>query len=165
MRFLSGSGAAGLRGMPRKTGLVTRPFLDLPKSALLAYLERKGLPYSVDSTNAGDDYSRNRLRHHVLPALQGSFSGWEAGVALSARKAGLDEEALALDAGRFAFRRQGRKLVTGTDLLDEPDAVRYRAFLSAAGSLSEGRRVPIRHVAAAFAALDSAALSYLGGGL
>jgi len=165
MRFLSGGGAAGLRGMPRKSGLVFRPFLDLPKSALLAYLERKGLPYSVDSTNAGDDYSRNRLRHRLLPVLGQYFPGWEAGTALSARKAGMDEEALALRAGRFAFSRQGRNLVTGTELLDEPDAVRYRAFLSAAGSLSKGRRVPFRLVEAVFAALDSGATSYRGGGL
>ena len=165
MRFLSGSGAAGLRGMPRKSGLVMRPFLDLPKAVLLAYLERSGLPYSVDSTNAGDDYSRNRLRHRVLPALEESFPGWAAGVALAARKAGMDEEALALDAERHAFRRQGRRFVAAEDLLDEPDALRFRAFLSAAGNLSGGRRVPFRLAAAAFAALDSGARSYRGGGL
>ena len=165
MRFLSGSGAAGLRGMPRKSGLVLRPFLDLPKAALIAYLERKGLPYSVDSTNAGDDYSRNRLRHRVLPALGESFPGWAAGVALTAHKAGMDEEALALAAERHAFRREGGRFVAAADLLDKPDALRFRAFLSAAGCLSSGRRVPFRLAAAAFAALDSGARSYRGGGL
>lgn len=165
MRFLSGSGAAGLRGIPRKSGLVVRPFLDLPKSALLAYLERKGLPYSVDSTNAGDDYSRNRLRHRVLPVLCGYFPGWESGVALSARKAGLDEEALARSAEKFAFRRSGRNLEADEALLGEPDALRYRAFLAAAGTLSAGRRVPFRLVVAAFAALDSGGRCYRGGGL
>jgi len=165
MRFLSGSGAAGLRGMPGKSGLVMRPFLELPKAALLAYLEGRGLPYSVDSTNAGDDYLRNRLRHRVLPALEESFPGWAAGVALTAHKAGMDEEALALGAGLHAFRPQGRGFVTGADLLDQPDALRFRALLSAAGSLSRGRRVPFRLVAAAFAALDAGAPSYRGGGL
>jgi tRNA(Ile)-lysidine synthase len=165
MRFLSGSGAAGLRGMPRESGLVVRPFLGLSKTELLAYLERRGLPFSTDSTNAGEDYARNRLRHRVLPVLERFFPGWEAGVGLSARKAGMDEEALALRAGGFAFGWQGRNLVAGAALLDEPDAVRYRALLSAAGSLSKGRRVPFRLVEAAFAALDSGARSYRGGGL
>lgn len=164
MRFLSGSGAAGLAGMKRESGMVIRPFLDLPKASLLEYLEREGLPYFVDSTNAGDAYARNRLRHHVLPALARSFPGWAGGVALSSLKAALDEEALGAAAAASAFQRAGRNFIADLSLLSRPDAVRLRAFLAAAGALSRGRKVPFRLASAAFAALDGGAASYRGGG-
>lgn len=164
MRFLSGSGAAGLRGMRRESGMVIRPFLELPKASLLEYLAREGLPYFVDSTNEGDAYARNRLRHHVVPALSAFSPGWAKGVALSARKAAFDEEALGSEAASAAFRRAGRIFIADLTLLSKPDAIRLRAFLATAGELSRGRKVPFRLATAALAALDGGATSYRGGG-
>ncbi len=36
---------------------------------MLAYLEQEGQPYRVDRTNADMSYTRNRIRHQLLPHL------------------------------------------------------------------------------------------------
>ncbi len=74
LHLTRGAGARGLAGIPacRPLGeglFVARPLLTVPKTAILDYVGRRGLPYVTDSTNGADDCRRNRLRHTVLPAL------------------------------------------------------------------------------------------------
>lgn len=65
-----GSGLKGLCGIPPVRGLIVRPLLETGTDEILAYLKKYGIPHVEDSTNAGDDYARNRLRHRVLPRLR-----------------------------------------------------------------------------------------------
>lgn len=51
-------------------GLVlVRPLLEISRAALEAYAHEHELTWVEDPTNATDDYARNSLRHHVMPAL------------------------------------------------------------------------------------------------
>ena len=62
-----GSGLKGLCGIaPVREGVI-RPILCLDRREAEAYLEERGIVWRTDSTNDGDDYSRNRIRHHILP--------------------------------------------------------------------------------------------------
>ncbi len=75
LNLLRGTGARGLGGIPplRKTKegvTLLRPLLTVPRQALLDYLEENGMEHREDSSNAGDEYTRNRLRHRVLPLLR-----------------------------------------------------------------------------------------------
>ncbi len=77
-----GSGIKGLGGIapvgrdPVSGNMVIRPLLCLERREVEAYLEERGIRWCADSTNAGDDYSRNRIRHHILPyAEQAVFGG------------------------------------------------------------------------------------------
>jgi tRNA(Ile)-lysidine synthase len=167
MRAFSGSSSAGLRGMAAISGPFCRPLLGLGKAELLSYLEERGVGYSLDSTNSGEDYLRNRLRHGVIPRLDEAFPAWSAGLLATAAKAAEDEEALAAWAGRSGFRPgEGAKALRApASLLGEPAAVRRRAFLSAASGLLPGRRISSRLADAAFKALGKGARRYVGGGL
>ncbi|MBQ7919515.1 MAG: tRNA lysidine(34) synthetase TilS [Lachnospiraceae bacterium] len=62
-----GSGLAGLSGIRPVRGKVVRPLLCLERSEIEEYLGRKEIAYCHDRTNDGDDYTRNRIRHHILP--------------------------------------------------------------------------------------------------
>jgi len=167
MRLFGGSGAAGLRGIPEERGPFLRPFLSLPKKELLEYLESRGLEYSIDSTNASDDYLRNRARSILVPALDSAIPGWRKGLERTSRAAALDEEALAAAAARAGFSaRPGGMLEAGPELLSSPDAVAARAIVSAAGELLGGGRFPWRVALAALKALRSGnGGSYAGAGL
>jgi tRNA(Ile)-lysidine synthase len=72
MRLARGSGLGGLAGMRRETGLdgaiLARPFLDLPKSRLVATCRAEGWPFLYDPSNADPRFARTRLRR-LLPAL------------------------------------------------------------------------------------------------
>ncbi len=95
MRFCTGSGTAGLRGIPEANGHIVRPLLGVSKNQIYAYLASKGQRYRTDSTNASDDYLRNKVRHEVLPVLLSVFPSLRASLGMVSIKAGLDEAALA----------------------------------------------------------------------
>lgn len=64
-----GSGLRGIRGMlPVRDGII-RPLLDCDREEIEGYLEELGIPYETDSTNLGNEYTRNRIRNHVIPML------------------------------------------------------------------------------------------------
>ena len=65
-----GTGLKGLCGIPPKRDEYIRPLLLLTREEIEAYLRCHGLEHIEDSSNATDDYSRNRLRHHVSPVLR-----------------------------------------------------------------------------------------------
>ena len=65
-----GSGIRGLSGMAPVSGEIIRPFLCLERKEIDHYLEERKILHVLDSTNLSDDYTRNRIRHHILPALE-----------------------------------------------------------------------------------------------
>ncbi len=69
-RMTRGSGLKGLCGIPRRRGTIIRPLLSFGRSELEELCAARGIEYMTDSTNKTDDYSRNRLRHRVVPVLK-----------------------------------------------------------------------------------------------
>lgn len=63
-----GSGMKGLRGMRPKRDYVIRPLLCLRRQEIEDYLNGQGILFCTDESNEEDDYTRNRIRHHILPA-------------------------------------------------------------------------------------------------
>jgi tRNA(Ile)-lysidine synthase len=67
-RLAKGSGLDGLSSMSalQESGygdlMLARPFLDIPKSRLLATCAALGVPYVIDPSNASDNFARVRLR-------------------------------------------------------------------------------------------------------
>jgi len=94
MRFCTGSGAAGLRGIPAATGFVRRPLLGVTRAEILSYLDSEGRSFREDSTNGTDEYLRNRVRHNVVPILAETFPSLRSALETSSGKARIDEDAL-----------------------------------------------------------------------
>jgi len=73
-RWLRGTtlrGLAGIRVIQGLPGLtLIRPLLGADKSQLIAYADALDIPYCTDETNASTLYTRNMLRHEVVPALK-----------------------------------------------------------------------------------------------
>ena len=79
-RLLRGSGTRGMGGIPptRPMGqtpngtplTVVRPLLEWTRQDVQATCKILGLTYVTDSTNNDIEYTRNRLRHTVIPALE-----------------------------------------------------------------------------------------------
>lgn len=98
LQALRGAGPPGLAAMPRQVlrdGIVwARPWLDLPREAIEAYLKRHRLVYVDDASNADPRHVRNALRHVVWPALLDAFADAETALAASARRAAEAAECL-----------------------------------------------------------------------
>lgn len=79
MHLLRGAGLAGLRGMsyrslpnPWSQSLsLVRPLLSSWRAEVLAYVERGGLDPVLDPSNQDAAFFRNRLRHELIPFLEG----------------------------------------------------------------------------------------------
>ena len=73
LNLLRGTGIRGLSGMASINGNIWRPLLNVTRADIIDYLKDIGQDYVTDSTNARNDYRRNRLRNIVLPALETQF--------------------------------------------------------------------------------------------
>jgi tRNA(Ile)-lysidine synthase len=75
--ILRGTGLNGLCGMEPKGGgmfgNIIRPLLFATKNEIIAYANEKHLSWREDSSNQTNDYSRNLLRHEVLPVVACQF--------------------------------------------------------------------------------------------
>src|SRR5207247_2143408 len=74
-RLLRGTGLQGLRGISPHRELVSgvqlvRPLLQTSRADLIAYLGERRQPFREDSSNADLSFTRNRIRHELLPLLK-----------------------------------------------------------------------------------------------
>lgn len=65
-----GTGVRGLIGIRAVHGNIRRPLIEVSKSEVLRYCEENQIPYVTDSTNSDTKYTRNRIRHKVIPELK-----------------------------------------------------------------------------------------------
>lgn len=65
-----GTGLRGMSGIRPVNGRIIRPLLCASRREIEAFLAQRGLSYCEDSTNGEDAYTRNRIRHHILPYAQ-----------------------------------------------------------------------------------------------
>ena len=70
IHLVRGTGLRGLGGISPVNGDVIRPMLTVTRQEVLAFLEEYCLDFVEDSSNAGDEFLRNRLRHGVMPLLK-----------------------------------------------------------------------------------------------
>ncbi len=94
LNMVRGSGIDGLCSIPRIRDNIIRPLLDVSRSEILAYNEENGLCFVTDSSNLADDYSRNKLRHSVMPVLGDISSGYLDCISRAARLLSRDAEFL-----------------------------------------------------------------------
>ncbi|HET6879255.1 MAG TPA: tRNA lysidine(34) synthetase TilS [Pirellulales bacterium] len=78
-RIVRGTGIAGLAGMRRARPLsqgvtLLRPLLTVRRRELLDYLTSLGQCFREDATNAERRFTRNRLRHELLPQLAQQYN-------------------------------------------------------------------------------------------
>jgi tRNA(Ile)-lysidine synthase len=68
--LVKGTGTKGLRGIPVRRDNIIRPLLFAPREEIEAYQQEHDLEFREDSSNAEDKYTRNKIRHQVIPLLK-----------------------------------------------------------------------------------------------
>ena len=75
MNLLRGSGPLGLSGIPPVRDTVTvRPLINLTRAHILDYLDHRQLKYVTDPSNQDTRFTRNRIRHELLPTIKRDFN-------------------------------------------------------------------------------------------
>jgi len=75
MNLFRGAGLRGMRGLAPKEGDLVRPLILLEKEEILEYLVREGIAFREDPTNLDTSFTRNWVRHELLPKVRTRFSG------------------------------------------------------------------------------------------
>ncbi|MBD3300777.1 MAG: tRNA lysidine(34) synthetase TilS [Candidatus Moranbacteria bacterium] len=74
LNLVRGSGIKGLGAMAFESAnfdlKIIRPMLDLKKSEIINYLNKKKVPYRIDKSNLSLKYSRNKIRHQIIPLFE-----------------------------------------------------------------------------------------------
>jgi len=65
-----GTGLSGLCGIKPVRDNVIRPLLCLEREEIELYLKKHNISYCHDASNDKDEYSRNKIRHHVIPCAE-----------------------------------------------------------------------------------------------
>ena len=147
MRLLRGSGIAGLSAMAHETErdgiMLWRPFLDVPKSRLVATLNRAGIAFADDPTNRDVAFTRPRLRALLSAlAVEGGDARTFARLAARLARANAAVEVLTEGAARYLLLKEGSTTVidgsnSGGESFDAeafaamPEEIRLRLLMRA----------------------------------
>ncbi|HEU4781385.1 MAG TPA: tRNA lysidine(34) synthetase TilS [Steroidobacteraceae bacterium] len=110
LQLLRGAGVTGLAAMPAfapfARGFIARPLLDMPRTQIEAIARRAQLRWIEDPSNDDTRFSRNYLRHRLMPLIREHWPGADKALvrsaALMAEAAALLNERAAQDLARLA---------------------------------------------------------------
>ncbi len=74
LHLLRGAGLAGLSGIRYQNNRIIRPLLACSHQKILAYLKKNKLPFCLDKTNLDPAFTRNRIRHELIPLLTREYN-------------------------------------------------------------------------------------------
>lgn len=149
LHLARGCGLRGLGGIPPVRDNLLRPMLDITRRDVEQWLLVHGIAHVEDSSNASDDYARNRVRHAAMPALErvnGAFARHATQTAALLRE---DEAYLSELAAAFLAQYVLEAGIPTEALLRLARPVRARVFRALAGE-----RLSQAHVEALHALCD-----------
>lgn len=145
MRFLQGSGCAGLGGISCRRGIFVRPLLNVSREDIETYLKALGISWRTDSTNFDVQYLRNRIRHRLIPFLKENFPGFEKSLVSGSEKAVLEraciESLVPFDFWSLSESSEGAKALL-SDFLAVSEAVQVRLLYKAFDLIGGAGRFP-----------------------
>ena len=145
-----GAGLSGLCGIPNsrptENGVVIRPILSMEKKDIIAFCNSHGINYVTDSTNADNEYTRNKIRNQIIPLLKEINSG----VVKNASRAteSLKDDSLCLQSMASWFKDELGKdfSVELEKLCGSPSSIVNRALISIYDEISGGKTLEATHV-------------------
>lgn len=72
-----GASLAGICGIPPVRGKIIRPLIEFSREQIEGYALEHGLDFVTDSTNLTNEYTRNKIRHEVIPVMKEINPGFE----------------------------------------------------------------------------------------
>ena len=127
LNLIRGTGLRGMGGIPPVRGNVLRPMLHVTRAEIEDYMTERGIPHVEDSTNALDIYSRNRIRHEVMPVLKEMNPAFLRSASRTTELLRRDGEYLDLLAERFLEEHRLENTLPVQELAALPEPVKSRS--------------------------------------
>ena len=141
LHLIRGSGLQGLTGIRPRQGRLVRPLLTTTSREIEDYLELYHIPHVEDSTNQDDAYTRNQVRHQVIPLLDEINPWFVPRMADTIRYLRSDNDYLSAQAAAVARRARpagdGGLSISAALLASQPDPIAVRIVSCLLGRLGE----------------------------
>ena len=124
--MMRGAGARGISGIPPVRDNIIRPMIYIPKADITAALDGCGVAYVTDSTNSDTAYTRNYIRHEIIPRLSKLTDSPEVSVRRMGQNIRVDGEYIDSVANRFLAECSGTP--RAAELAQLHPAVFYRVI-------------------------------------
>ncbi len=127
INMMRGAGTRGMSGISPRRDNVIRPLIYVSKVDITAALSEGNIPFVTDSTNESDDYTRNYIRHNVIPRLTDTFTNAYASLERMCRNLREDDECLNLYTLDFV-KAYKNGAIPRNELANLPTAMLFRAL-------------------------------------
>jgi tRNA(Ile)-lysidine synthase len=130
MNLIRGCGLNGLTGIPERRGNLIRPMLTVTRADIEAYLTDHNVPHVEDETNGDETYTRNKIRHQLLPLLCELNPQAAEHICATARRLDEDERELSRQASLLAEQAEeidDGVAIAASLLADAPRPIAIRA--------------------------------------
>lgn len=124
-----GTGLRGLCSIPAKRGNIIRPLINCTRDEIEKHCKDNGLSFVTDSTNLSDDFTRNKIRHGVLPVMNEINPNFYSLMSRTLDNLKTDEKYLSSLASGFLTLYLDDGIVPADALYSEPVSVRNRVIV------------------------------------
>lgn len=151
-----GTSLEGLCGIPPKRDIFIRPLILCSRKRIEEYCKENNIPFVTDSTNLCDDYTRNKIRHNIVPILKELNPSVEKAVTRTSAKLKTDSAFLEKQAADFLkanVNEKGEFDLKNFDTLDI--AIKGRAVKEYIESVTKQRNLEAVHIDAVLKVIPS----------
>lgn len=127
--FARGSALRGLGSIPPVRDNFIRPLIDCSKAEIELFCKENSIPYVTDVTNSDVAYSRNRIRHNVLPELRTVNQSFEVSASRCIDSLREDEAFLSGLADNLISESRTGNAYDVAILNNAPDPIKKRAII------------------------------------
>lgn len=141
LHLLRGTGLQGLTGIPPRRGALVRPLLTTPRTDIEAYLRAHHLTWREDASNADDTYTRNYIRHQLIPQMEARNPRFLAGMERTIRLLRQDNDFLNAQAAQVAALGRWAEddlVIEARHIASVPAAIAPRAVRTLLSMLGNG---------------------------
>lgn len=136
--LIRGTGTNGLCGIPPVRGDIIRPLIFCTKDEINSECEKRAIPFIFDSTNNDTDYTRNFIRHKIIPLARQINPAFDNAVSASSEILRRDKKHFDAITANYSLSTQ-RSVLASLD-----DAVLSRVLLN--GMKAEGLSPNTKHI-------------------
>ena len=134
MNLCRGAGTRGLAGIPPVRGRLIRPLLQTSREEIEEYLTQHGIPHIEDSSNGTDSYTRNRIRHQMIPLLIRENPSFLKAIGRTTEILREDDACLCREAEAFLHTYENNGTIPAKRLMELEPAVAVRVIRLLCGS-------------------------------
>lgn len=122
-----GSSLSGICGIPPVRGKIIRPLIEFSREQIENYANEHEISYVTDSTNLTDEYTRNKIRHEVIPVMKEINPGFEKAFLRLLKNLSAVRDYIDIGAKELLENSKNESGFDGSLLKNAPDPIKNKA--------------------------------------